>query len=122
MTMESKSEWDGLVRDRIHRREEELWLMRALNKPKLRTYTKFKRNLRMEKYLQAEDGVGRRMLARIRGGTHVLRIEQGRYNNIRRDERICKVCGTGIEDELHFLITCPAYKEIRENCLRKIDI
>jgi hypothetical protein len=37
-------------------------------------------------------------------------IELGRYENIQREDRICKVCQSGkIETEHHFLTSCEAY-------------
>lgn len=67
-TIESKEEWDGLVRERIHRREEDMWMLRARNKPKLRTYIRIKEKFCMEGYLKTEDAVGKRMLTRISEG------------------------------------------------------
>ncbi len=34
----------------------------------------------------------RRMLAMIRGGSAALRIETGRWNGLKREERICRQC------------------------------
>ena len=45
----------------------------------------------------------RRMLAMLRGGSAALRIETGRWNGLKREERICRQCTMGeIEDEEHF--------------------
>ena len=45
----------------------------------------------------------RRMLMKLRGGPAELRIETGRWCEIRRDERICKMCDRGeVEDMEHF--------------------
>ena len=30
------------------------------------------------------------------------------------------MCGIGVEDELHFLVRCVAYEDIRKECLEKI--
>ena len=38
------------------------------------------------------------------------------------DDRIYKVCGTGVEDEEHFLTTCSAYNDIRSECLQSIGL
>ena len=71
----NKTEWNNLIRDKIQEREQKEWRQRALSKPKLRTYTKYKEILKEEEYLKNEDTIGRRMLARIRSGTNNLRIE-----------------------------------------------
>ena len=48
----------------------------------------------------------RRMLAKLRGGTAELRVDTGRWNGLKREERICKQCTMGeVENEEHFLYT-----------------
>ena len=55
-------------------------------------------------------------LGQFRISAHHLEIERGRYENIPRTERKCKVCNmNSIESEYHFLLVCPAYKELRRN-------
>ena len=60
----------------------------------------------------------------MRTGTSFLRIETGRYErqpsengsweNLPVEKRICRVCKTEkVEDELHFLLKCPAYTQAR---------
>jgi hypothetical protein len=45
-------------------------------------------------------------------------IECGRYHNIPREEQICKLCKSNeIENEEHFLISCDAYDNIRQDFL-----
>ena len=99
------AEWNKIIHVKIQDREQKEWRQRALLKPKLRTYIKFKKILKEEDYLKNEDSIGRRMLARIRSGTNNLRIETGRYERPRQIEkfRICKVCMRETEDEEHFL-------------------
>jgi len=46
--------------------------------------------------------------ARPRTSSHHLEIERGRYNNVNREDRVCKLCGNGIEHEVHFLLICPS--------------
>ena len=51
----------------------------------------------------------------LRGGTAALRIETGRWNGLKREERICRQCTMGeIEDEEHFLLRCEDLKQERE--------
>ena len=92
-----------------------------LEKPKLRTYIKHKKKLEMEKYLNNNDFKGRRMLSRIRSGTNNLRIETGRYDKLKIEDRICKICNDGIEDEEHFLHTCTAYIDLRKECTKNLN-
>ena len=51
------------------------------------------------------------ILARLRTGTHQLKIETGRQSGLPREQRLCR-CGE-IEDEEHFLIRCMNYSDIR---------
>ena len=52
-------------------------------------------------------------LARLRTSSHDLGIERGRYENIPRHERICKLCGSGVENEIHFVLLCPSLSQLR---------
>ena len=54
----------------------------------------------------------RRMLAMLRGGTAALKIETGRWNGLKREERTCRQCLMGeIEDE--HLLLCPYNLSVR---------
>ena len=46
-------------------------------------------------------------------GSLDLHIQSGRYNNIPREQRLCKLCTLEVEDEYHFLLKCPMYNELR---------
>ena len=57
----------------------------------------------------------RRMLAMLGGGTAGLRIETGRWNGLKREERICRQCMMGeTEDEEQFLLRCEDLKHAGE--------
>ena len=59
----------------------------------------------------------RKSLTRFRCVSHKLYIETGRHGNSKRErqERICMYCNLNdIEDEYHFLLVCPLYKEDRK--------
>lgn len=63
----------------------------------------------------------RSTLCKFRISAHSLAIEQGRYKNIPRPNRICSVCNTGqIEDEKHFFLYCPAYNTFRQDLNHKL--
>lgn len=56
-------------------------------------------------------------LMRFRTGAHHLAIETGRWRNppVPRDERLCTMCSqTVVEDELHVLVECAGYAQIRQ--------
>ena len=45
-------------------------------------------------------------------------IEKGRHLRIKPENRFCPFCNDCVEDEMHFLLTCPKYNDIR-TCLMK---
>ena len=73
---------------------------------KLRTYRLFKDNISLEKYLLILNEDERRVLTKFRVSAHNLEIEKGRYIGVKTEDRICKLCNTGVEDETHFLLQC----------------
>ena len=91
---------------------------------KLRTYALIKTNYNPEKYLYAN--IPRSTIsaiAKLRTSTHNLEIETGRYARPRipAHQRTCKICNTGkVEDEIHFLLHCPAYNNYRQNLISLI--
>ena len=63
----------------------------------------------------------RSILCKLRLSSHNLAIERGRYNNTEKSERICLSCDNkNIEDEFHFLSTCPHYNNPRNNLIEKL--
>ena len=62
----------------------------------------------------------RNAVAKLRISAHQLLIETGRHRNIDRNDRKCTLCNLDqIEDEFHFILICPFYKDIRENYIRQ---
>jgi hypothetical protein len=117
-----KEQWNKLVRERIHEREQIKWRTQCLLRPKLRTYCKIKRTLRFEPYLQFFHRGGIPELAKIRGGTNRLRIEQGRYEKEKVCERICRCCKSGqVEDESHFMLQCSTYDDLRNRMWTRFE-
>ena len=49
----------------------------------------------------------------IRTSSHQIEIETGRYRGIPADSRICRLCHTEPETELHYICRCTVYYEIR---------
>ena len=81
-----------------------------LEKPKLRLYRTLKNDLHFEDYLtEIADRRHRSEFARIRGGTHDLKLETDRYKkaDIEVEKRVCLICAKGaVEDESHLLLDC----------------
>jgi exonuclease III len=89
----------------------------ANNSKKLRCYETFKQCISVEKYLDTiSNAEARRAMAKFRTSSHNLRIETGRYEKICVQDRLCNMCACQeVEDEVHFLITCPAYEDSRKS-------
>ena len=88
---------------------------------KLRTYRKFKSNFSLEPYLLFGSRQQRQILTKFRISAHNLHIEKGRYCGTKVEDRICNLCKNGIEDEVHFLFTCPALNKYRDPYIKYID-
>ena len=63
----------------------------------------------------------RQRVTKLLASNHNLEIEKGRHHStpIPREERKCTMCVdlAAVEDEMHFLIECPAYTESRNKIL-----
>jgi hypothetical protein len=83
--------------------------------PKLVSYVMFKSDFECEPYMYSVNNIHhRKSLSRFRTSSHDLYIESGRYNNIPRENRLCKLCNMNVvENEYHFLLACPLYKQLR---------
>ena len=51
---------------------------------------------------------------KIRISNSNLNIEKGRYLNTPAEDRICKLCNSGVEDEFHFTIICSKLQSCEE--------
>ena len=57
----------------------------------------------------------RKALSQLRLSSHNLAIETGRHSNTPRELRFCILCKQkAIENEYHFVMICPFYKDLRE--------
>ena len=93
------------------------WYSAINNSQRLISYSRYKHTFTLEPYL---DNIHERKfqtaLTRFRLSSHNLEIEIGRYQNIPREERLCKFCTSNvIENEYHFLLICPLYRLYVEN-------
>ena len=103
----------------LHSRFANFWHTKAFGKSnnhirggnKLRCYETFKQCISPEKYLDTiQNSEARKTMAKFRTSSHNLRIETGRYDEISVEDRLCRLCTCkAVEDEVHFLITCPFY-------------
>ena len=121
-----KSFWKKYISKIILQHEEKLWFKRMSTKKehnKLRNFITFKKTLKMEKYLSASNNPnGRIYHTSLRNGTNVLEIERGRWKHIPMEYRYCTLCDLKkVEDEKHFLLTCPLYNDLREKFYQNVS-
>ena len=110
--------------ERVYDQYYQNWYEALRASSKLSTYRTIKTKFAAEKYLNSvTDGRHRSELAKLRCSAHRLAVEDGRYRNIERQQRLCIHCQMSvIEDEYHFLLTCPFYREIRIKYIPKYYI
>lgn len=91
------------------------WQTNVPMKPKLRTYSFIKSYIEPEPYVtEFIPKFKRSLLAQLRIGILPLNIEIGRYYRVDLDDRVCTLCNMNeIEDEIHFLVSCSSYTDIR---------
>ena len=97
---------------------------KILDKPKLRLYKLFKRNIETEKYLTANlSRYERSLIGKLRTGTLPLAIYTGRFRKILLEDRLCILCNSNlIGDEKHFICVCKFYDDLRQKLCRELNI
>lgn len=84
------------------------------NETRLEFYKSVKREFNFEEYLKLPNFAARKAITKIRCSDHDLEIEKGRHRKIPREARLCKLCNKGqIETEVHFLINCDYYNNVK---------
>ena len=103
------------VSDRSILEDEQSWRSDLQNKPKLRSYMKFKNNINVENHVTyCKSKHTRSLIAQFRVGTYPLQIEVGRYCHIPLENRLCTLCCLNkIDGEFHIVCTCPKYSEVQ---------
>ena len=105
----NKKECKEMITSILFRLERSEWQNEMLSKPKLRTYRLFKCEYAPEPYINVVTcRAHRAFLAKLRGGSAPLEIETGRYVGTLPHLRVCELCNTGVEDEMHFTLQCAA--------------
>ena len=104
-----------MARDRTFEKYSKDWRTETLSLSSLENFTKFKSVHGLEKYLSIITNK-QHLIAytRFRLRSHSLAIETGRHRNIPREHRTCLYCDSDqVEDEVHFLLFCAFYDELR---------
>ena len=82
---------------------------------KLRTFNKFKFDYGAEYYVESVlSRNNRSAIAKFRCGVAPLIIETGRFERLPVDQRLCFHCNGLVEDELHAIVVCPLYQDLRD--------
>lgn len=83
---------------------------------KLRVYKLFKSDYIAEQYCKIVlPPRHRSAFCKFRLGVAPIRIETGRYEGLPEESRICSFCDINtIENELHVILYCPIYNDIRQ--------
>ena len=80
----------------------------------MRLYRLYKDRLTVEQYLKCNlSRYERSVFAKLRSGSLPLEIETGRYKGLDLEERVCQKCHLATEDEVHFMVDCSFYNDLR---------
>ena len=89
----------------------------------MRTYRLLVQNLGPKDYLFTTRDVKNRVaMTKLRLSNHNLSIEKGRHQDVHLSDRNCPFCPEHLENEFHFLIQCPIYKNLRARLLADIEV
>ena len=85
---------------------------------KLRTYKLFKKELRAETYLNIPQFKFRKLIAIFRCSDHQLELKLADTKKPEVSLRVFDMCQSGkVENEIHFLIECEVYHDLRQTFL-----
>ena len=99
---------------------ETVWNGSLSQKPKLALFSQVIDHFGGAMHVKAQLNKHKRcLMSQLLCGSLSLEVETGRYSRVSREERLCKLCQKGVEDELHFLFECEALYENRLNLYHK---
>jgi len=121
-----------LIKKHLFQMDETAWFSELWNDNnngngnKLRTYRLCKKDLAPEQYVLSKfiNRNARKSLARLRSGSLPLNIETLRYSRppVPLNDRICPFCCDCVESEVHFLIDCNVYNDLRYDVLNYMNV
>ncbi len=111
------------LKERLQDTAFQSWHSDVTHNSKLFLYKQFKLSLEIESYLSVNMYWKYRVsLSRFRCVNHKLAIERFRAERYDRNLRVCKYCSNNgrncIKEEIHVLLVCPLYNDIRNRFLR----
>lgn len=94
-----------------------------VNGNKLRLYRMHKERLEPETYVTCSNisRYNKSVIAKLRCGSLPLQVEIGRYHKVPLEDRICSLCQSVVEDEVHFLVDCKFYADLRYNMFNVME-
>ena len=100
------------------------WRRESELKPKLRTFNQIHDFNELQNLVKAPvTRMQRSLLAQFKSGILPLKIETDRYQGIKPENRLCKICNLSEpEDEFHFIFRCPALSHARFSMRSGLDI
>ena len=110
----------SLIKQRILDSYKQSWYANINNSIRLQTYARYKHDFEFEDYLDfIQEKKYRIAFTKFRLSSHDLAIERGRFENIDRNDRLCRHCNLNmIESEYHFMLVCPLYRDLRKKYLK----
>ena len=139
-TRAASEQWARQAAESVQRRAEQEWQEAVHSETgtsgrggnKLRLYKLIKTRWGAETYLRAvRHFAARRLLTRLRGGVLRLRVEEGRFEAQRAERRgrdltdeqreamrHCPFCLGRVEDEVHFVLACATYQQLRTHMMQ----
>ena len=79
----------------------------SFSESKMEFLCEYKRNFKFEAYIDNLNFENRKIISKFRLSNHNLPIEELRYNNTKREERLCPICDLNvIGNENHYVLWC----------------
>lgn len=111
------SKFNDIINSKLQLTYSNLWVNQINNfQSKLRSYCLFKKSFEMENYTLMCKRLSRSSFCKLRISAHSLMIEKGRHFSpkVNPEDRLCQMCSLNeVEDEFHFIMKCPLYKDLR---------
>lgn len=112
------------IKKQVSNTYDEIWRQDISLLHKAESFLLFKTASKLETYTwMLHNRKHRIALSQLRLSCHPLMIEKGRHRKpkIPRLERVCPLCKCGVEDECHFVTTCPLFQEGRQKLFMVVE-
>jgi hypothetical protein len=107
-----------LIKQRLEDQFLQNWNSLVQNSSKAINYKTFKTEFKYKEYLNNLEIKDAILLCRFRTTNNKLPMETGRWNNIPRENRKCKLCNRSqIGDEYHYIFECHYFNQKRKQSL-----